>query len=178
MVQARNTERRWSRALQHEHSLRLKLQENIEALAKQMNNMEDEARQKFQGTRPLITSSPEASESSGSTSGSSSRTGSLKREPKHGSKKQVTVLGDPRVSEFTDNGHEDDDQFFDAPEISEEDWMKANPTSAVNSSKGHKRNVSTVSVNEALDLSSSTQGAENLPVGSDRRISVSHSKLD
>ena len=75
VVQARNTERRWSRALQHEHSLRLKLQENIEALAKQMTNMEDEARLKFQGTRPLITSSPEASESSGSTSGSSSRTG-------------------------------------------------------------------------------------------------------
>ena len=51
--------------------------------------------------------------------------------------------------------------------------MKANPSSAV---KGHKRNVSTVSVNEALDLSSSTQGAENLPAGSDRTIAVSYLK--
>ena len=135
-----------------------------------MTNMEDEARQKFQGTRPPVTPSPEASES---TSASSSRTGSLKREPKQGSKKHVTVSGEPRVLMMTDNGLEDDDQFFDAPEISEEDWVKANPTPTVNSTMGHKRNVSTVSVNEAHDLSSSSQGDQNLPVGSDRKLSVS-----
>ena len=47
VVQAECTERRWSRALQHELSARAQLQENMEKLAKEMHGLEAEARRSF-----------------------------------------------------------------------------------------------------------------------------------
>ena len=41
--QARSTERQWSKALQHERSLRTQLEENLEVIAKQMQSLEKEA---------------------------------------------------------------------------------------------------------------------------------------
>ena len=49
MSQAHQADRRWTRALQHEHSLRLQLQENMETLGKQMHNLESEARRSLGG---------------------------------------------------------------------------------------------------------------------------------
>lgn len=47
MLQAENTDRRWSRALQHEHSIRVQLQENMEKLATEMHGLEAQARRSF-----------------------------------------------------------------------------------------------------------------------------------
>ena len=41
--QARSAERQWSKALQHERSLRAQLEENLEVIAKQMQSLEKEA---------------------------------------------------------------------------------------------------------------------------------------
>lgn len=41
--QARSAERQWSKALQHERSLRTQLEENLEVIAKQMQSLEKEA---------------------------------------------------------------------------------------------------------------------------------------
>ncbi len=165
MLQARNTERRWSRALQHEHSIRVQLQENTEALAKQMTRMEDEARQQFQGS-----SAHNGTHTSTMRPLPNSKTGSLIREPKHNVKKHVTVSGEPQILVITDSL--DDEEFFDAPEISDEDWVKASSSSSVSTSRGHKRNISTTSVNEAHDLVASSPGecVDNPPVSSDRKM--------
>ena len=188
MVQARNTDRRWSRALQHEHSLRLKLQENIEALANQMTVMEDEIRQKFQG-KSLPPSLSGINLEVVDPSQTNSRSGSLKREPRQHNKKQVTVT-ENAVFEANDYGikaSDEEDQFFDAPEISEEDWAKTGTTGSSTTTSGtstpvasgsarfelgHKRSVSGVSVNEAQDFLSSPDD-RSLPVTSDRKMSVS-----
>lgn len=179
MVQARSTERRWSRALQHEHLIRVQLQENTEALAKQMTRMEDEARQQFQGSSPQ--NGPYNHTANTAKLLSTTKTGSLKREAKQTAKKHVTLSGKPEIVEATDGTDDEDDQFFDAPEISEKDWVKASsstpstPTSEPQ--RRHKRNISTVSVNEAHDLVPSSPGedADNHPVNSDKKMSVSHS---
>ena len=47
VVQAESTDRRWSRALQHELASRAQLQENMEKLAKEMHGLEAEARRSF-----------------------------------------------------------------------------------------------------------------------------------
>ncbi len=174
VVQGRNTERRWSRALQHEHSIRVQLQENTEALAKQMTRMEDEARQQFQGA--TAQNGPHTTNST-SKPLPNSKTGSLKREGKQNAKKHVTVSGERQVLEMIDSPDDDDDQFFDAPEISDEDWVKAasSATPTPSTPRGHKRNISTTSVNEAHDLvaNSPGEGVDKPPVSSDRRMSVS-----
>ena len=43
MSQARSTEHRWSKALQHEQSLRKQLEDNLELIAKQMQGLESDA---------------------------------------------------------------------------------------------------------------------------------------
>ncbi|XP_064391969.1 oxysterol-binding protein 1-like isoform X2 [Halichondria panicea] len=173
VVQGRNTERRWSRALQHEHSIRVQLQENTEALAKQMTRMEDEARQQFQGA--TAQNGPHTTNST-SKPLPNSKTGSLKREGKQNAKKHVTVSGERQVLEMIDSPDDDDDQFFDAPEISDEDWVKAasSATPTPSTPRGHKRNISTTSVNEAHDLvaNSPGEGVDKPPVSSDRRMSI------
>ncbi len=176
MVQARSTERRWSRALQHEHLVRVQLQENTEALAKQMTRMEDEARQQFQGSQnglPIHTASL-------ARPVINTKTGSLKQEHKQAAKKHVTLSsGKPEIVEVTDGQDDEDDQFFDAPEISDKDWIKASSTPSTptppESQRGHKRNISTVSVNEAYDLVASSSGEDhdNHPVNSDKNMAVS-----
>lgn len=156
-----------------------------------MTVMEDEIRQKFQG-KSLPPSLSGINLELTDPSQTNSRSGSLKREPKH-HKKQVSVTTNA-IYEATDNGvkpSDEEDQFFDAPEISEEDWAKAGTTSssATNSGMstpvaggssrfelGHKRSVSGVSVNEAQDFLSSPDD-RSLPVTSDRKMSVSCLRL-
>lgn len=170
LVQAHSTDRRWSRALQHEHSLRLELQENMEALANQMQGMEDEARVKLKVQGPFAQpapTTPSLSEASTSTTGTTSLPGGgvVKNGSKVKSEKRVTVAEEPDGYLSSDD---DEDKFFDAPEMSPEQWDRA--TSGV----GHKRNVSQVSVNELQAIfDEEPSGMDILPVSSDRKMSVS-----
>ncbi len=178
MVHARSTERRWSRALQHEHSLRLGLQDNMEALANQMHGLEDEARLSVQGMLPSLHS---VASHGSMTSASSDPT---EVPPSVRSKKPCAseVTDGPEVSgetftNSTDSDSGDEDKFFDAPEIPVEDWKKVNTMSSSPQSLGHRRSVSTSSVNDAFSMKSSSEAnvKEKLPqISSDRRMSVSY----
>lgn len=167
MVQAHSTDRRWSRALQHEHSLRLELQENMVALANQMQGLEDEARKKLkvrgpfaQHTPAAMSSSPESSVSTGVTPLPS---GMVKIESRAKLETKVIATDEPNGEQSSD----DEDKFFDAPEMSPEEWDKAS------SATRHKRNVSCVSVNEFRAILSEEPGTDDiLPVSSDRKMSV------
>lgn len=192
MVQARSTERRWSRALQHEHSLRLQLQENLETLANQMHGLEDEARLSVQGVAHSL-----ASQSGLASPLSLDRTGpSYLQKNSKTSQMESTTRDSPK--EFTEeadgsvdaDADDDDDKFFDAPEMSAEDWEKTStstevvPTPAVTAEEkltlGHRRSVSTVSVNDtsAMKASSETNLKEQLPqIPTDRKMSVSTDTL-
>ncbi len=142
LLQATTTDRRWSRALQHEHSLRLELQESMEALAKQMHGMEREARGMFNGSQapsPVTHPKNEGSQVKG---------------------------------EGWEEEEEEEEKFFDAQEISQEQWERAWKEETEVFVPGHKRNVSTASVNEAQTLLSMPE-AEHLPVCSERTMSVS-----
>ena len=166
IVQAHSTDRRWSRALQHEHSLRLELQENMVALANQMQGMEDEARMKLKVRGPFAQPAmPSSSEASVNTTGTASLPeGVAKDESKVRSEKHVTVAEEPDGELSSD----DEDKFFDAPEMSPEQWDQAS------SVVGHKRNVSQVSVNELQAiLDEDPSSMDILPVSSDRKMSVS-----
>ena len=173
MVQAHSTDRRWSRALQHEHSLRLELQDNMVALANQMQGMEDEARKKLHVQGPFARntlsgtqSSPESPINSGASS--LPENGITKADSKVKLEKKVVLAEEP-------DGYwssEDEDKFFDAPEMSPEQWDKAS------SATGHKRNISGVSVNELQAiLNEEPCSTDILPVTSDRKMSVSASFL-
>ena len=168
MVQAHSTDRRWSRALQHEHSLRLELQENMVALANQMQGMEDEARKKLKVQGPFARHNLPATPSSLELTVNSGPSSLPENGTRAGSKvrleKKVVLAEEP-------DGYyssEDEDKFFDAPEMSPEEWDKAS------SATGHKRNTSTVSVNEfQAMLNEEPCSTDILPVSSDRKMSVS-----
>ena len=194
MVQAQNTDRRWSRALQHEHSIRLQLQENMEKLATEMHGLETEARRATFSNRD-VPGSP----------GIEPRAVSTSISPK------TTVSGNGgecvgRVEESGEGGEEseEDEKFFDAEEVAYDDWMKMKSVSfnlmgveavgmaveAVGGGGGggggkkeedgeevkfgHKRNPSAVSVNEAQLLLSPPE-PDQLPVCPERTMSVSGS---
>lgn len=169
MVQAHSTDRRWSRALQHEHSLRLELQDNMVALASQMQGLEDEARKKLhvqgpfaQSTLSSAHSSPESLINSGPSS--LPENGVAKVGLKVKSEKKVVLADEPDGYGTSD----DEEKFFDAPEMSPEQWDKAS------SATGHKRNVSSVSVNELQAiLNEEPCSTDILPVTSDRKMLVS-----
>ena len=162
MLQAKNTERKWFRLLQHENSLRLQLQENIEMLANQMHGLEDEARQSVQGILPSLHTV---------TSRSSSK---IRR------KKKVTLPNSLDKEMVGDHQSSDgEDEFFDAPEASVEDLKKSNAECdhvLEGLSVGHRRSVSTASVNDSTSMHCSSESSikEKLPqISSDRKLTVS-----
>lgn len=165
MEQARNTDRRWSRALQHEHSLRLQLEENMEALAKEMHGLESEARASVQyeihraspSTGLVLGRAAPMEEDTPPTAERNSDGITL-----HGVLKLRQV---DRTAEMDDVNEEseEEDKFFDAPEAAEADDRFV---------LGHKRNVSSVSVNEAQELTTTPED-DLLPVSRDRTMSVS-----
>ena len=163
-MQAHSTDRRWSRALQHEHSLRLELQDNMVALANQMQGMEDEARKNLKVQDPFSPNTLSPAQSSPESSVPSLTENETKGESKVKSEKKVVLADEPDGY----GSSEEEDKFFDAPEMSPEEWHKAS------SASGHKRNVSCVSVNEfqAL-LDEEPCSTDILPVSSDRKMSVS-----
>lgn len=138
------------------------------ALANQMQGMEDEARKNLhvQGpfAQPVAAAARSSPESSVSSALSSLPENGKKTESKEKSEKRV-VLADV-IDGYASS--EDEDKFFDAPEMSPEEWNKAS------SAGGHKRNVSSVSVNELREiLSEEPCSTDILPVTSDRKMSVS-----
>ena len=183
-MQARSTERRWSRALQHEHTLRLQLQENMEALANQMHGLEDEARLSVQGILPSLHNVSSHS-STAAAETSSELPGNRDKKP------MFSAAASPYSPEkdFTEtvdgSDSDDEDKFFDAPEMSTTDWTKSKQLEQVPgpsseqqqaTSVGHRRSFSTASVNDTSSMicASNTDVKEKLPqISSDRRMAVS-----
>ena len=71
------------------------------------------------------------------------------------------------MDEITEES-DDEDKFFDAPETTQAEEMNDLKTFV----PGHKRDVSSVSVNEALVLTSTPED-DQLPVSRERTMSVS-----
>ncbi len=68
---------------------------------------------------------------------------------------------------------DDDDQFFDAPEISDEDWVRTSSSSPTTPTLAEtKTSPDTRSLNEAHGLVSPSTDRKH-PVSSDRKITVS-----
>ena len=219
MVHAHQADRRWTRALQHERSLRQHLQENIENLGKQMHSLESEARRSLGGEMlhpgepavgtavshdPSLLSqdsasagdvtiskssldSPERSHDSPKRSHDSPKSSqdSPKRSPDSDVRLQGVVVGGMQAEgeEEPDNGKDasdDEDKFFDAQEISASE-LKLTTVSldtgilqaSAPFSPTHKRNTSTVSMNEAQSRMTPPTPADQLPVGRERTMSVS-----
>ena len=198
MVQARNTDRRWARALQHEHSLRLQLQENIVTLANEMYGLESQARRSVQGG-VAVPYTIQVSHENSTTSldlpdGHVTSPDYHVTSPEHqvavshdrpvGKRKpqaaQVKKVRLPEEEELPDNGliesDDDDEKFFDAPEALPQDHHHHHPSNSVQpavSSKpfkqGHSRNES---INEAQTHKSPPETEQQFPVTSDRKMSV------
>ena len=201
MGQAQSTDRRWSRALQHEHSIRLQLQENMEKLAREMHGLETEARK-------ASLSAPSTPGPLGVNGGEAEKQGfSPTREAPVGG----AVRDDGGMEEEEQDGAEEsdeDDKFFDAEDETEDEWLNEKKVSfavigagvqreGLGASEGkgggkegegrageeerrepeerfgHKRNISTASMNEAQRLLS-PQEPEQLPVYPEMTMSVSH----
>lgn len=185
MIQARNTERRWSRALQHEHSLRLQLQDNMEALANQMHGLEDEARLSVQGVLPSLPTASSVMSTPVSTPSEATVAPGIPKATEHLSKKLHSsdmVDGGCEQGYDSDDEDDDDDKFFDAPEMSLEDLGKSSKDSALSTLKGtdfpvgHRRSFSATSVNDtsSMTCTSDSDVKEKLPqASSDRRMVVS-----
>ncbi len=194
MVQARSAERRWSRALQYEHSLRLQLQDNMEALASQMHSLENEASQSMRRSLPSRVSKlvippssnnmTETSSTLGKSTASTALAVDLSGEQE--SQPQEQVDGNPLSS------GEEEDTFFDAtdildkPQNNESDMELSRGAGSEADSGGrvgvgHRRSVSSTSVNDAFSMSNgvgkveATQkvGKEGPLISSDLRMEVS-----
>lgn len=143
MVQARRTERRWSRAFQHERSLRHQLQENLETLANQMHGLEDEARVSIGPVSP-------------------------DKKMKASAKSQESL-------ECDQSG--DDDKFFDAPEMSVEEW-KTVVADAAQSPSTDTEEERFILADTAAIKSSEASSKEKLPqIPLDKKMTVSDKHL-
>lgn len=167
MAQSRNADRRWSRALQHEHSLRLQLQDNMETLANQMHGLESEARASVQDG--VYQATPSTSLVAGQVP-DSEVDGTTVEVDRMRAPDVLKLRGADRaepMDEITEES-DDEDKFFDAPETTQAEEKNDLNTFV----PGHKRDVSSVSVNEALVLTSTPED-DQLPVSRERTMSVS-----
>ena len=158
----------------------------MEALANQMHGLEDEARQSVQGGLPSLPGVPSHAAPSASASLPLLKT-------KEAASKPVSPIYDSSGDQCDGNsvsrrenggGYESDEEekFFDAPEISPEDWKKSKDADQPSRgttplSVGHRRSFSTTSVNDSSSMRSTAADVEEkLPqVSSDRRMAVSDS---
>lgn len=165
----------------------------MEALANQMHGLEDEARLTIQHSLPSLNAvSSSGSGLSTPTTTSAELTSSVPkmtqippREQVSSAEKELSAEPDGASAEEED----DEDKFFDAPEISAGEWTKPDMPSLPFAQKtienfevGHKRNISTASVNDTsfMKPTSDTDAdvKEKLPqVSSDRRMAVSLTPL-
>lgn len=158
----------------------------MEALASQMQLLEDEARQSVQGMHPSLHST-----SPGDTAGVSPATCNLSDTSSTSTVKRTTSIKflttlDNSVEEVDsnqdDSPDEEDEAFFDAAEIFSGDMKKTsvisvgNTSDSASSSLRHKRNGSTTSVNDVFSMKSSSAPAVKAicpQILSDLRMSVS-----
>lgn len=158
----------------------------MEALANQMHGLEDEARLSVQGILPSLhtVSSHGGLASPGSTSSSEMATvPDVLKIKEVSSVKMPSLYSSGRDFCDGDSGggydsDDEDDKFFDAPEISLADWDKAKDTDQPSSPNpvGHRRSFSTTSVNDSSSMKcvSDSDVKKKLPqVSSDRRMAVS-----
>ena len=201
LLLATNVEKRWQRLLQHERSMRMELQENFEALAKQMHVLEDTVRrasqkgmdvlqQELEDSRQFSSSnvvSPDTSPTNETTTPTKKLPGGAQRvtfnlpksegstPPK--SPPHSPVVTDTETSQFglfykdEDDDEDDDDKFFDASDIPD-----SLLTPASSQSLSHKRTASSVSVNEATPIPIIAL-LENLPTTSPDRKCMQVGKL-
>ncbi len=142
VTQARSTGRHWSRSLQHERSLRQQLQDNLETMAGQMLGLESKARGIY---HPLGSSTSLENSAQGTSIPASHGTHvtdiqvshdipvvsvnervsgesmQAAQEEKTGEKEVSLTEGIEEEAEEED----DEDKFFDAPEMLQEDLVKA-----------------------------------------------------
>ena len=170
VVQARSTERRWSRALQYEHSLRLQLQENMEALAGQMQSLEDEASKSIQGKLPSRNKLLTVSNTLGCVADSSSL-------GKSAASTALSMETGPKSKSAGRNLPDEEDMFFDATDQP----LETSPGPSLTSegeARGHKRSISSTSVNDSQLIGKPEQLEESTDKGgpmisSDLRMAVS-----
>lgn len=161
----------------------------MEALANQMHGLEDEARLSVQGVLPSLHVAPSHAGPSASMEVVATAPTILKENETKSKRSDssgdvcdgntVGVLRGDYVGGYESD--EDEEKFFDAPEISPEDWRKAKDTEQISPqdttpSVGHRRSFSTTSVNDASSMQSTSDAdvKEKLPqVSSDRRMAVS-----
>lgn len=108
LAQAQRADRKWSRLLQYERSQRLQLQENLEALGRQMHHMEHRASMSLWKGATTLQQLPSVSESSSSLESQDATL--LSRDASRDARMQsgVPTLGDD---------DDDDNKFFDAADI-------------------------------------------------------------
>lgn len=125
---ARSVEKKWTRELQSERDLRLRLQENLETMADQMYGLESEA-QRTAEQRPRISSQGSREMPSSATSSETSLMLLVPHSPGGavgGSEKRDEIDGGAQsVVGGGREGDSDDEPFFDAHEISAEEWAKS-----------------------------------------------------
>ena len=159
----------------------------MEALANQMHGLEDEARQSVQGILPSL----HTVSFHGSTLSSPSSkvvTASDVLQIKGLPSKEKIAASECKLLDDHDGGFgggydsDDEDKFFDAPEISAKDWAEEHSLPAPEQqpsqsfSVGHRRSFSTTSVNDtsSMKCASDSDVKEKLPqISSDRKMSVS-----
>ena len=165
MVQARNTDRRWSKSLQHEHSLRVQLQENIVTMANDLYGLENQAKNSVRKGKGAATPSVPTSGDTRLESGDYLLSHHPAEEPKL-SQEEAAVSSD-----------DEDGRFFDAPEISLEEWEKTVEASSEGSPTGGRSKEGlqrSTSLNEvSIQPVSPSDGTKQLPITSDRRMTVS-----
>ena len=165
MVQARNTDRRWSKSLQHEHSLRVQLQENIVTMANDLYGLENQAKNSVRKGKGAATPSVPTSGDTRLESGDYLLSHHPAEEPKL-SQEEAAVSSD-----------DEDGRFFDAPEISLEEWEKTVEASSEGSPTGGRSKEGmqrSTSLNEvSTQPVSPSDGTKQLPITSDRRMTVS-----
>lgn len=201
---ATNVEKRWQRLIQHERSMRMELQENFEALAKQMHGLEDDVRRASQKGLDVLQKELEDSRQfsssnveSPNTSPTRETTTPIKKLPGgaqrvHGDKKEVTFnlsksegstppKSPPSSPVVTDTETSQFGLFYEEDEDEDEKFFDASdiPESLLTPASAHlshKRTASSVSVNEATPIPIVAL-PENLPTTSPDRKCMQVSRL-
>lgn len=201
---ATNVEKRWQRLIQHERSMRMELQENFEALAKQMHGLEDDVRRASQKGLDVLQKELEDSRQfsssnveSPNTSPTRETTTPIKKLPGgaqrvHGDKKEVTFnlsksegstppKSPPSSPVVTDTETSQFGLLYEEDEDEDEKFFDASdiPESLLTPASAHlshKRTASSVSVNEATPIPIVAL-PENLPTTSPDRKCMQVSRL-
>ncbi|CAI8024455.1 Oxysterol-binding protein 1 [Geodia barretti] len=119
LLQARSVEKRWRRDMQSERDLRLRLQENMETMANQIHGLENDAKRSVGGGGRGHRSASQGSREVVLSPSAATDTGRGESVQERG--RDTCVGGE----EGERGGEGEEEMFFDAHEISAEEWAKA-----------------------------------------------------